>query len=169
MTKIAIVINGSGGVGKDTICDIVSKYHKVMNISAIDPIKDIALNNGWNGKKNEKSRKLLSDLKMAFVAFNDLPLQHLLRECDKFIESDNEILFVHIREPEEIHKFKSSCPIPCVSLLIRRNSMKLHWNNQSDDNVENFEYDFYYNNDKPLEEVEEDFMKFFSSIKELCM
>lgn len=169
MRKIAIVINGSGGVGKDTICDIVSGYHDVMNISAIDPIKEIALSNGWDGEKNEKSRKLLSDLKMAFVEFNDLPLRYLLKECNKFIEGDDEILFVHIREPEEISKFESACPIPCVSLLIRRNSVKSHWNNQSDDSVDNFEYDFYYDNDKPLEELEEDFMKFFSTIEELCI
>lgn len=164
MNKLAIVINGTGGVGKDTLCDIASRYHKVVNSSAIDPIKDIAKNYGWNGEKDEKSRKFLSDLKQLFINYNDLPLNYLLGECEKFIDSDNEILFVHIREPEEIKKFQRRCPIDCTTLLIRRNDTKMQWNNQSDDNVEKFHYEFYYNNDKPLSEVEEDFMRFFDTI-----
>lgn len=164
MDKIAIVINGSGGVGKDTICNIVADHYKVMNISAIDPIKKIARDNGWNGDKNEKSRKLLADLKQVFIEFNDLPLRHLIAECKKFMQSDNEILFVHIREPEEIKKFELTCPITCRTLLIRRNNTKTKWDNPADDNVENFKYDFYYDNDKSLDEIENDFMKFFETL-----
>ena len=36
------VINGSGGTGKDTVCDITAKYYKVRNISSITPIVEIA-------------------------------------------------------------------------------------------------------------------------------
>lgn len=164
MDKSIIVINGAGGVGKDTICDIVSKYHKVTNISAIDPIKAIARDNGWNGEKNEKSRKLLSDLKQAFIEFNDLPTRHLAIQCQKFMHSGSDVLFVHIREPEEIEKFRLICPISCITLLIRRGSAGTKWNNYADDNVEKFKYDFYYDNNKSLEKLEDDFMKFFKSI-----
>lgn len=164
MNKSIIVINGAGGVGKDTICDIVSKHYKVTNVSAIDPIKDIARDNGWNGEKNERSRKLLSDLKQAFIEFNDLPTRHLANQCRKFMSSESDVLFVHIREPEEIEKFGLVCPIPCITLLIRRDTAETKWNNYADDNVEKFKYDFYYDNDKPLEELEDDFMVFFENI-----
>ena len=137
MHKLVIVINGSGGVGKDSICSIVGKHYSTMNISSVDPIKKIAFENGWDGRKNEKSRK--------FVDFNDLPCKYLLDKYQEFLESNNEILFVHIREPEEISKFKKSIQEACITLLIRRNShTKKEWNNSADDNVENFDYDFCY-------------------------
>ena len=48
----------------------------------------------------------------------------------------------------------------CAALLIRRNSEAENWGNASDDNVENYTYDYIYNNDKPLEEAKEDFIAF---------
>ena len=59
MEKIVIIINGRGGVGKDTLCDLAAKHFKIKNISAITPIKEIAQNYGWNGQKDSKSRKFL--------------------------------------------------------------------------------------------------------------
>ena len=32
MNKAVIIINGAGGVGKDTICDLAAKHFKVRNI-----------------------------------------------------------------------------------------------------------------------------------------
>ena len=45
MNKAVIVINGAGGVGKDTLCDLASKHFKVYNISSVDPIKEVVANN----------------------------------------------------------------------------------------------------------------------------
>ena len=58
MEKIVIIINGLGGAGKDTLCDLVAKHYKVRNVSAITPIKNIAQKYGWNGEKDVKSDKL---------------------------------------------------------------------------------------------------------------
>ncbi len=165
MKKIVVIINGSGGVGKDTLCDIVGKYYDVMNISSIDPIKKIAIDNGWNGEKNEKSRKFLAELKNLFVDFNDLPQRYLMKKYSDFLQSKKQVLFVHIREPKEIEKFKNEIQIECVTLLIRgRVDIKTEWNNAADDDVEQYEYDFYYDNCKNLEGVEADFLQFFKTI-----
>ena len=102
MEKLVIIINGVGGVGKDTLCDFAAKYYKIRKISAITPIKEIAQHYGWNGEKDERSRKFLSDVKRAFIEYNDLPTQYLLKQYEKFKKSEDEILFVHIREKEEI-------------------------------------------------------------------
>ena len=162
MDKKVIVINGSGDVGKDTICKVVGNHYKVMNVSSVDPIKKIASENGWDGKKNEKSRKFLADLKRLFVEYNDLPQRYLLEKYQEFMNGSDDILFVHIREPEEIAKFKNSVGEGCFTLLIRgRETAKKDWKNSSDDNVEKYSYDFYYENKKPLEELEIDFMSFF--------
>ena len=78
MNKIVIIINGRGGVGKDTLCDFAAKHYKVENISSITPIKDLAKLCGWGGEKNEKSRKFLSDLKQLLIDYNEYPTQYLI-------------------------------------------------------------------------------------------
>ncbi len=165
MNKIIIIINGSGGVGKDTLCDIVGKHYSTMNVSSIDPIKEIASKNGWNGKKDPKSRKFLADLKKIFVDYNDLPQKYLFERYNEFLANDKQILFVHIREPEEIQKFKEKLNSQCITLLIRgRKTMIGSWNNSSDDDVENYNYNYYYENSKSLEDMESDFLEFFSEL-----
>ena len=42
MKKTVIIINGKGGVGKDTLCDFISKYYPTRKISSITPILAIA-------------------------------------------------------------------------------------------------------------------------------
>ena len=110
MSKLVIVINGAGGVGKDTLCELASKHFKVKNISSITPVKKIAADCGWNGEKDDKARKFLSDLKRVLVEYNDYPTAWALSEYKKFLSSDDEVMFVHIREGEEIEKFvKATC------------------------------------------------------------
>lgn len=164
MKKTVIIINGNGGVGKDTLCEFAGEKYEVMNISAITPIKEIASQNGWKGEKDAKSRKFLADLKKLFVEYNDLPCQYLIGEYKKFLASRTEILFVHIREGEEIDKFRQAVDIACITLLIRRNSSLESWGNASDDNVEKYTYDYTYDNDKPLEEAKDDFLLFLEKI-----
>lgn len=70
MSKQIFVINGTGGAGKDTFVKMVSRqmdkmsnYAAVINVSSVDRIKEAAKIIGWNGGKEEKDRKFLSDLK----------------------------------------------------------------------------------------------------------
>lgn len=159
MKKHVIIINGRGGVGKDTLCGFVAEEYATANISSITPIKELARRFGWNGEKDARSRRFLADLKRAFVIYNDMPLQYMKGEYEKFLQSENQILFVHIREPEEIEKFRRMVNVPCATLLIRRGGPQ-SWGNASDDNVESYAYDYIYQNDKPLAGAKEDFLAF---------
>ena len=47
--KLTIVINGKGGVGKDTLCRFAAERYKTRNISSITPIKELAAACGWQG------------------------------------------------------------------------------------------------------------------------
>lgn len=166
MEKIVIIINGVGGAGKDTLCDLAAKYYKVKNVSAITPIKVIAQDCGWNGEKDAKSRKFLSDLKRVFIEYNDLPTKYLYTQYKEFLESKNEILFVHIREKEEIEKFKKLVNIRCKTLLVDRQNINVEkWGNTSDDEVRNYQYDLYFNNNRSLAEVEKEFISFLNSLQ----
>ena len=159
-----IIINGSGGAGKDTLCGFAKDLFRAESISAITPIKEIAERyGGWKGEKNEKSRRFLHDLKMLFVGYNDLPFKYLKQEYETFKSGEADILFVHIREKEEIEKFKASVGLPCLTLLVRRKTAQ-KWNNPSDDGVESCQYDYTYDNDLPLSEAKDDFLRFLRDI-----
>ncbi len=162
MKKITFVINGAGGVGKDTLCDLASKHFKVYNISTIMPIKDIAAMCGWNGAKDDKSRRFLSDLKRLCVEYNDYPTVWATERYHGFLESENQIMFLHIREPEEIAKFVRATGGAARTLLIRGGDRmkKTSYGNVSDDCVEDYEYDYYFVNDRSLAEAEESFCEF---------
>lgn len=160
--KTVVVINGKGGVGKDTLCDIVAKHYPTINISAITPYKVVAQQLGWKGEKTDKARKFLSELKRISIEYNDYPLNHLFANWKSFMQSNYSVMFVHIREPEEIDKFKKWVP-NVKTLLIESRRVQREFGNSSDDKVMNYDYDYAYMNDKPLEEVEEDFMKFFNA------
>lgn len=163
MNKQIIIINGQGGVGKDTICDIVKKHYGVKIVSSIDMIKAIAIYGGWDKQKDLKGRKLLSDIKLAFSEYNDLPFKQMTHEIKIFKNFRNEqILFIHVREPEEIKKLVSEYP-EIKTLLIARGESQLSFGNMADDNVLNYDYDFVFENNGELENLENDFMCFFKN------
>lgn len=163
--KLVVVINGRGGVGKDTLCEMVSEKYKVSVISAITPIKQIAQQFGWKGEKDNKSRKLLSDLKRVLIEYNNLPNNYLIEEYNNFLNDNNQILFVHIREKDQIDLFKKSIKGKCVSLLVRRNNNdEFEYGNFSDDSVEDYQYDYYYDNSGSIEETKEAFLSLIDQI-----
>ena len=162
--KLVIVINGKGGVGKDTLCEAAAEHFTVRNISAITPIKEIAAGFGWQGEKDAKSRRFLAMLKEAFAEYNDLPTRYLLDQYRQFIQSDAQILFVHIREQDQIRHFVESVPTKCVTLLIQGRMQDVHYGNTADDEVESFAYDYYFKNDQPKEISCENFVRFLEDV-----
>ena len=161
MKKVVVVINGSGGVGKDTLCHMAEKEYRVRNISSITPIKELAAACGWKGEKTDRARRFLSDLKLLTVRYNDFPTNWVVGEYEKFLKSDEEIMFVHIREGAEIAKFVKGTDGRAKTLLIRGGSRFVRrartYGNASDDGVENYPYDYFYVNEKTLAEAEEEF------------
>ena len=164
--KVAMVINGAGGVGKDTLCDLAAKHFRVMNISTITPIKEIAAQCGWDGRKDDRSRRFLSDLKRLCVDYNDYPTNWAMERYNEFMASDLQILFVHIREAEEIKKFVNATGGAARTLLVRGGDRvkKENYGNVSDDEVENYTYDYYFVNDRSLDETERNFADFLASV-----
>lgn len=164
--KAVLVINGVGGVGKDTLCDLAAKHFRVKNVSSITPIKEIAAMCGWDGAKDQKGRKFLSDLKLLCVEYNDYPTVWLEKRYREFLCGTDEIMFVHIREPEEIAKFVRATGGEAKTLLIRGGDRftEKDYGNTSDDGVENYRYDYYFTNDGTLDVAEGDFVALLSGI-----
>ena len=160
MEKRIVIINGSGGVGKDTFVEFCSEFTGVKNISSVDKVKEAArVLVGWNGEKNEKTRKLLSDLKQLSVDYNNYPLVYIRNQTKEFMEDQSQtIMFIHIREGSEIEKTKND--IGAKTLLITNNRVEKIATNKSDANVENFQYDYYIENNGTLDELREKARKF---------
>ena len=92
MKKCVVIINGKGGVGKDTLCDIVSKNIALEMYLLLPSIKQIAQMGGWKGGKENKDRKFLADLKKLFVEYNDLPFCYLKEEMNLFLQKEQNVL-----------------------------------------------------------------------------
>ena len=116
--KKIIIINGSGGVGKDAfarrvieeslklakrtgytteqinngqICNYVidpEVYYRSNNISTIDCVKNIAKMFNWDGGKSEKDRKMLSDLKDLLTRYNDFPFKCIVTYIADWLRYD---------------------------------------------------------------------------------
>lgn len=166
LKKLVIIINGAGGVGKDTLCDYVHQRFLTKSVSSIDPVKKVAREIGWNGEKTPEARRLLSNLKKIMIAYNDAPTKYLVEKYRQFIHSGDNILFCHIREPEEIDKFKSKIRTSIATLLVERDTGVKAWGNESDDDVANYNYDFKFDNNAPLEESQVKFAALMHSMLE---
>ena len=151
--KTVIIINGQGGVGKNYICDIAALKYKIDIISAAALPKKLASECGWNGiDKDEKTRKFLSDLLVAIREYNEGCNKYLINETKKFADTENDILFIHVREPKDIRYIydgiKNIPNIKVKTLLILSPEGKKKYGNVGDDSVFDYDYDYNYVNDK---------------------
>lgn len=160
MNKKIVIINGSGGVGKDTFVELCSEFTNVKNISSVDKVKEAAkILVNWQGEKDDKGRKLLVDLKQLSIEYNDYPMTYIKEEADKFMANEEQnIMFIHIREISEIEKVKDM--LDAKTLLITSSRVKKITTNSSDANVEQYNYDYYISNDGTIEELREKAKRF---------
>lgn len=165
MNKQVFIINGSGGVGKDTFVELVSKGFNlsVMNFSSVDKVKEIARIIGWTGGKAERDRKFLSDLKLLCTDYNNMPFNSMSEKVKEFTESNAVMLFLHIREPEEIEKARIA--FGAKTVLIKRNTIKHITSNMADGNVFNYQYDIVVDNDGNLEDFKKKAVQFVEDFK----
>lgn len=162
--KEIFVINGSGGVGKDTFVEFCEKYCRVKIISSVDKVKEAArILTGWDGTKDEKSRKLLVDLKQLGIEYNDAPFKYIVQSVQEFENNNEEIMFIHIREISEIEKVKKA--INAKTILVTNKNIETITSNESDKNVENYEYDFHIKNDGTLEDLDKIANTFVNKLK----
>lgn len=150
MNKQVFIINGSGGCGKDTFVSLVDSNtpQTIINFSSVDRIKEIAADIGWQGGKTDRDRKFLSDLKLLCADYNDLPFRSMEEQVHKFKTSDASMLFLHIREPDEIARAKEV--FDAITILVKRDSIKHITTNPADGNVFDYEYDVIIDNDIDL-------------------
>ena len=164
------IINGRPRSGKDSFVNFcleeLGAFGKL--ISTVDFVKKIATECGWDGTKDLKNRKFLSDLKDLLTNWGDVPYKKTLQEIDTFKfdlncwnVSDKGVVFIMCREPKEIERFERE--LNAKSLLIRRASVEFEQqSNHADSEVLNHKYDYIIENNGTIDELKEkakDFLK----------
>lgn len=175
--KYVFVINGSGGVGKDTFVTLVKLAYKfsvskhmnfnnfVWNYSSVDLVKRYALYMGWNGVKDEKGRKLLSDLKVMLSEYDDIPFKDMIKKYNEFLQNEEgKLLFLHIREPEEIKR--AVLEFNAKTILIKRNDVEHITSNMADANVYDYEYDYVIENNGSINDLDNKAIEFVNLLME---
>lgn len=150
MKKI-FILNGSGGVGKDTFVDLVSHYIPTIHFSSVTKVKEIAKAIGWDGGKTEKDRKFLSDLKLLCTEYNNMPFNSMKEKVSEFINGDANALFIDIRELNEIEIAKQA--FNAETVLVKRDSVMHITSNMADKNVYNYQYDYVIENNGDLADL----------------
>ena len=173
MPKKIVIINGAPGVGKDTFIskcrefiDIHCYAFKIYNISSIQPAVDLARRYHWNSRHDPASRNMLAELKSVLDKYFDASFQYIRSEINKIDPEEKSIIFVHIREPENIKRLteylrgeKVNTNPECYTLYISAKDHKIQSGvtNQSDLNTANYDYDTIIENpiDKESKEAGE--------------
>ena len=157
------VINGSAGSGKDTFCEMTSRFvgeEFVKVFSTVDIVKKLALEAGWDGKKTPRARKFLSDLKDLLTDWNDTPYNSVSKkilltknEWESYgIDTSKCAIFVMCREPQEIKKFVER--LGARTILIRRKEAEDRSpSNHADAEVLDYKYDIEIENNGTLKDL----------------
>lgn len=164
--KEILIINGSGGVGKDTFVSCLAKYAKVEHSSIAKLPKAMAALAGWKGTKTEEDRKFLSDLKILVDNYNDKCYKFVERLMKEFKngETDADILCVDMREKEQIERARKE--FGAKTILVKRDSVAPIKTNIADANVEAIEYDYTIHNNGTIADLEEKAKTLLSLLKE---
>jgi dephospho-CoA kinase len=163
--KMVLITNGSGGCGKDTMAEIMGKYVDIKKISSIDVFKQMLLDYTKDyiaiHGKDEKYRKLLSSVKSAFVEFNELPYNTILNQIVEFTQSEEQVLLIDIREPDEIEKIVETVTqtiknLSIKTILVINDNVPIIENVHSDNAIFDYApYDYVLDNSGTLKTLEE--------------
>lgn len=172
MDKKIFVINGSTRGGKDSFVsfvaaelnDIHKRFHTVINFDSVGRLKriekEINRNTEESKNKTERYRKFISDLKRLTDDYCDLSFQDISDAINDFMCDGNDalMLFIHIREPENIKRVVNK--FGAKTVLIKNDHKELITSNESDANIFNYDYDYVIYNNEGLEELRNSVKKF---------
>lgn len=162
--KCIIIVNGLPNSGKTTFENLVAKYAKTMIYSSVDFVKEVAKCAGWDGVKDEKGRLFLSQLKSIMTRYDDIPYKKVKEEVELFQHSDAEILFLDIREPEEIARAVKD--FKALSVFVERQNNNQSLSNDSDRRVKEYgNYWFWIDNNAGLKELDAKAYNFVETLK----
>lgn len=174
--KNLLIINGQATGGKDLFCNILSEISSLptTTYSIIDYAKEVAnISLGWDGIKDEKGRRLLADLNDIMMEYNELPFKKIHKEVAWMDIMNEEYTFMlHMRKPKEIRKivgYYQERKYNVITIFINNEKKERKWNNEADDGVFDYKYDWTIDNDGTYDEFWEAIEYFYKTeiVKEI--
>lgn len=161
-----VIINGYPGSGKDTFVNFCTALTPTENIHTSTPAKGALKILGWDGTKTPEARKVLSEFKQLSTTMFDGPLEYLksrLMEIKYMWAPKDWTVFIHSREPEEIARLVEE--FKATTLFIDREVLP-DFSNDSDREVEYYDYDYVIYNDSSLTKLQEEAEKFLDWLED---
>lgn len=179
-TKV-VIINGVQESGKDSFINFVQSYcnmdecANVLNLSSVDPIKDVLESFGWNGEKTEEVRDIIASIKKIWINAQNGPTMFMMNnilEWHKQGLGEDNIVFCHVREPEEIDKLKraisgmESMGIEIMTMLVVRGDTMVTRHRGADDysTIIQHSYNKIIYNDGDIFELDEKAREFVNEL-----
>lgn len=167
------VVNGVSGSGKSTFESLVKAAAKadgddVLLLSMAADVKDFCAEClGWDGGRDEKSRKLLADIISALSDYKEVPK---LCICNTIFEAmgDNingkakwRAIFIDARELKDIEWFEHT--LKALSVYVQRDNMTNSWSNEADKQATmQYPYELYVRNNGTLDDLRENAIAFYN-------
>lgn len=171
LKKRVFILNGTGGSGKDTFCDLVNEVVSIVHYSYVSNTKNAAEKFfGWKGGKTEKDRLFLAELNTLSEKYNDMPFQDCKRMVDEFMKYDyydkygwHEFLFIDCREVKNIERLKKE--FNAETIFILRDEAKPITSNHADaQTLCEYDYDYIINNSGDINDLKKiaiEFVEYF--------
>ena len=168
--KKLIILNGTGGAGKDTFYKYISEYlfqrynQTSIHYSYVEFTREMLKEYGIDpSEKTAKYRQLLATINHALTEYRNIPLRDCCSLIDdmlfKGIDDDpyeyvnpNEIncIFLDVREPSVIDSFKKLYPNTTTILV---DNGRINNSTNEDKNVKNYLYDYVIFNVTSIDEL----------------
>jgi hypothetical protein len=153
---IVFIINGAPRSGKDTFIELLREVtgKEVRAYSSIDWVKSKAYSLDWDGIKDTRGRKFLSDIKDACTLYDNTPFKKIIENIEWVQGLTYHVPYfaTNIREPSEIQKLEDYCAeqgISCYSIWVRNLAAEeaaSELNNSGDSQYMNHAYSYQIHN-----------------------
>ena len=162
--KTVLIVNGKPRAGKDTFVELLSCMIPVYKYSIIEKVKCVALDCGCKGKKEERDRKFLYELKKLTDEYSDMSFIDVYERIEAFAKDEiKEVLFaVDIRDPEDIEMMKDLTG--AFTVFIENENVPEITSNPADANVANYEYDFVIKNNGTMDDYKREVYNFLMAL-----
>ena len=151
---ITLCISGKATSGKTTAAQIICEEFLAESFAFGDGVKRIALELGWNGKKDTRGRKLLQDIGRVGREYNgDIWLNKSIQEAKSCAPWDKDAIciFSDCRYPNESARVKQEM-YNVITMRVERNGVKA-LKDDSETSLDNYgNWDIVVENNGSIEE-----------------